>query len=193
MSRYTVEFHKPPLGKRPEGFDTVDMAPAVSELVSPVLHSKVLFISQIDQAIVASPAISVDDAVEADSSTNDGLQCGFGAVRDDFGVDSAFSLKDAENRGLAGSASTPFAFDPLAAKVGFIDLDFTCKRRFMFTELGNSCPDEMKITVDGVAVEASEGSCLTGVQIEDETSCQLPELGLGNFCTENILVFHWLA
>jgi len=178
MGRHAVKFHEPPFGKRPKGLDSVDMASATSELVLSVLHPKVLFVSEIDQAVISPPAIRMNDAVEADSSPNDGLQRGLCAIRDDFGVDPAISLEYAENRCLAGSAAASLAFDASAAEVGLVDLDFSHERGLVLAKLGNPRPDEVKIAIDGIAVETGEGSCLASVQIQGETPCQMPEFGL---------------
>lgn len=175
-----MEFHQAPLGKRPEGFDAVDMASAASKLVLPVMDSVVLLVAQIDEAVIAPPAIRVDDAVEVDPSPDNGLQRGLSAIRDDLGVDFSVSLEDAEDRCFAGGSTASFALDSLAAEVGFIDFDLTGKRRFMLAQFGDSLSDEVEVAIDRVAVEASKGSGLAGVQIEGVTAHQLPELGLGN-------------
>jgi len=175
-----MELHQTPFRERPEGLDAVDMGPATSKFVLTVLHPEVLLVAQIDQAVVPSPSVGVNDAVEADSSPDNGLQRGFSAVGHDLGVDHSISLEDSKNRCLASGSAAPFALDTLAAEIGFIDFDFSGKGRFVFAKLGDSLADEAIVSVNRVAVEASDGCSLTSVQIQGETAHQLSEFGLRN-------------
>ena len=178
--RDTMELHQPPFRERPEGLDAVDVGPATSEFVLSVLHPEVLLVAEIDQAVIPAPSVGVNDAVEADSSPDNGLQRGFSAVGDDLGVDHSISLEDSKNRCLSSGSAASLALDALAAKIGFIDFDFPGKGRFVFAKLGDSLSDKAIVSVNRVAVEASDGCSLASVQIQGETAYQLPEFGLRN-------------
>ena len=94
----------------------------------------------------------MDHAVRIDSAPNDGLQCLSGTIRHDLGIDAASSLEDSKDRSFAIGAPAPFAFDALGAEVGFVDFDLSLDRRGLFTELGDSFPDQLQVAVDGVSV-----------------------------------------
>ena len=60
MSRQALELGQPDLGQAPEAFDAVDMDGSPAELVAGMIDTDVA-IAEIDQAVVAAPAIGVDD------------------------------------------------------------------------------------------------------------------------------------
>ena len=101
LGGHAMELCKPPLGKGPEGFDTVDVAPPASEFVLPVLGAEVLLATQTDEAFIPSPAIGGNDAAKTHFAPNNGLQLGFGTVGHHLGVGFAVALKDAEDRCFA--------------------------------------------------------------------------------------------
>ena len=84
---HTMKLHQPMLGITPERLDTVDMPGAFDKLVVAMIDSKVLFQAEVNQPIVASPAVSVDEAIRVHFAADDGLQRGFVSIRDDFGID----------------------------------------------------------------------------------------------------------
>jgi len=143
-------------GITPEAFDAVDMVRAVGpggELISDVIHPQVLFISQVDQPVVSTPAVGVDDAVEGDFAPNSPLQHGLGAIRNQFGVDLAIAFEDSKDRRLPAGASTRFAFDAARAEVTFIHLDGAAEGIFDLACLSHPQPQRGQEAVDGVAVQ----------------------------------------
>lgn len=71
--RHAVELLKPALGKAPEALDAVDVALAVGELVRAMVDPEVFRLADIHQAVVAAPAIRVDDRIGRDSAADNGL------------------------------------------------------------------------------------------------------------------------
>ena len=82
-------------------------------------------VAEIDQAVVAAPAIGVDDGTGVHPSADDALQGRPRAVRHDLGVDLALALQDAEDDRLAVGAAPAPARDPARPEDAFIDLDDT--------------------------------------------------------------------
>lgn len=74
------------------------------------------FRTNVDKSVVASPAIGVDDAVEADLSPDNLLQRGLRTIGDYFSVYAAIAFEDAKDGGFSVSASSPFALDASSAK-----------------------------------------------------------------------------
>ena len=60
--RESIELHESGLGKGPKGFDAVDMVPPPGELVLAMMDAIMLFVTQVHQAVVASPAVGVNYA-----------------------------------------------------------------------------------------------------------------------------------
>lgn len=71
------EANESSFGKGPKAFYSIDMGMLASKLVVAMLNTKVLLIAQIYQAIVATPAIRVNNAFKFHTATNYSLESGF--------------------------------------------------------------------------------------------------------------------
>lgn len=89
-----------------------------------MVDTEVLVVSHIDETIVAFESIGVDGAVIRHLTPYDGLQCGFGTVWHDLGIDLALPFDETEYGGLVISATATFAFRPASAEEGFVHFDF---------------------------------------------------------------------
>lgn len=92
MTGNTVELLESSFGKAPKALDAVDMMMTTNKFIAAMLDAKVLGITDIHQAVIATPAVAVDGDFGSHTAPNDGLQRGFGAVRHNLGVDLAASL-----------------------------------------------------------------------------------------------------
>lgn len=70
---HAMKLHQPMFGFAPERLDAVDMPGAFDEFVVAVIDPKVLLQTQINQPIVASPAVGVDEAIKVHFAADDGL------------------------------------------------------------------------------------------------------------------------
>jgi len=121
----TVEPSQAAFGEAPEGLDAVDVSTPLGEGFL-FVDANVLVEADIDQAVIAGPAIGADDAGRIDSTSDNRSQRGLRAVLNDFCIDLAASFEDAEDR-LLESASPAQAWQraasyPARTKVAFIDL-----------------------------------------------------------------------
>ena len=57
-----AELREAHLGETPEVLDAVDVRLPAGELVLPVVHAVVFPVAEVDQAVIPSPAVRVDDA-----------------------------------------------------------------------------------------------------------------------------------
>ena len=73
LSPYAVELCQAVFGVAPERLDAVDVSGASGELIVAVIDPKVLCQPQVNQPVVAWPAIGVDDAVGVSLASYDGL------------------------------------------------------------------------------------------------------------------------
>ena len=78
--RQALEFGQPDFGQAPEALDAVDMDGALGELVPGMIDAEVA-IAEIDQAVVATPAIGVDDGARVHPAADNTLERGLRAVR----------------------------------------------------------------------------------------------------------------
>ena len=138
MRMGSAVFDKAGFGISPEPFDPIDMGLVFNELILSMIDSQVLSIADIYKAVIASPAIGVDDAVQFDLPPNSLLQRGLRAIGDYLGVHAAIAFEDAEDDCFPVSASSPFAFDAPCAEERFIYFNFSSKRGPGVAEFGQS-------------------------------------------------------
>ena len=71
------EAGEPSFGNGPKALYSIDMGMPVGKLIAAMLNTTVLPIAQIYQAIVATPAIRVNNAFKFHTATNHSLDSGF--------------------------------------------------------------------------------------------------------------------
>ena len=64
---------QPIFGKSPETFNTINMGMAIDEFIAAMIHAQMLGVAQIDQSVIAPPAIRMDDRIQIHLSTYNGL------------------------------------------------------------------------------------------------------------------------
>ena len=69
----TIELLQATLSKAPEAFNAINMCRASDELIRAMIDSEVFRVSDINQAIVAAPAVRVDDSLSSHATANNGL------------------------------------------------------------------------------------------------------------------------
>jgi len=177
------------LGIGPEGLDSVDMAVASSKLVFSMMDSEVFGVADIDQTLVASPAITMDDAVDRDMPPNNLLQRGFSGIRDNLRIDPAIALEDAEDDGFRPSATTAFTPNSPRTEVGFVDFDLSCEGAVARTLINQASTDSLVDRVDRTDAESTQIGGLRGRKIKGEEAQNLPEFALRNLRSFVVPVF----
>lgn len=127
-------------GISPEALDAIDVRLFVGKFVSPMLDAQVFGVANIDQAIVAAPAIGMDDALQIDFASNGLLQGLFATIRNDLGVDMGIAFEDSKDNGLAARASATLASNAFGPEVRLVDFDFPPEGVLGFTVLGDALP-----------------------------------------------------
>ncbi len=137
-------------------------------------------IPEVDQAMVAAPAIGVDDGAWVDPAADDALERRLRAVLDDLGIDAALPLEDAEDDRLAvGAAPTP-ALDSTRPEEALVDLDDPKQGALGFAGQPHAFPHAPVEPVHGVAVQPTQRRCLQSRQIGGDVAHDLTDLGLRN-------------
>ena len=181
-SRDSVELLQAPLGVTPEALYAVNVMRALHELVTTMVDSEVLRVSDIYKAVIAAPAVRVDSGVNRDAPANNGLQSRLFTVRDDLGINASVTFEDAEDNGLAAGSSASLATDAARAEVRLVNFDFAGReRRGALTFLSNALSYFEKDRRDAAARESCQCGRMAGRQIEREVARELAHFTLRNF------------
>lgn len=171
---------KPRLGGSPEALDAVDVdAPSLDcENIVAMIDPMVFAVAKVNEAVVASPSIGVNDAAEVHPPSDNALQCSFFGIRDNFGVHAPVALEDAKDDGFTSRAASPFTLDALWPKVRFIHFNDTTEPRFVRALYRNPFADCHEVPVDCVAIESGEVGHFRCLKVEGKEPDNMPELAL---------------
>ncbi len=147
---------QPDLCEAPEGLDTVDVRLAPHKLTLAVLDAEVLLVAEVHKAVIASPAVRMDDAADIHPSSNNGLQTASLHIRDDFRVDLPVALEESEDNRLSTCAAPALAPHATRTEVGFVHLNLTAHRRSPFRIFRNLPADCFEIAVHRHSADAGE-------------------------------------
>ena len=121
-----------------------------------MIDSEVLAVSNINQAIIASPAVVINDALWFYFTADNGLQRGFRIIRNYLGVDLPVTFENTEDDGFAISTTASFSFDTTCPKERLINFNFSGKRRLLLAKFGKTNTDGFKKSVGCVAIQAGQ-------------------------------------
>ena len=138
LRMHPSELNKPGFSVSPESFNAVDVGLIPGKLILPVVYSQVLTIPDINQAVIPSPTVGIDDTFKADLAPNNLLQRGLRTIGHNLSIDAAIALEDAEDDGFSVGTSTSFPFNPFWTEKGFIYFDLSAEGRSGITKYGSS-------------------------------------------------------
>ena len=144
----------------PKPFNPIHMGTASHKFILALIDAKMFAIAHIDQAIVPSPPIRINHAVQGNLTPNYRLQRGFPAVRNQFGIHVAIPLEKSKDDGFAVRPASAFPFNTVRSKVGFIDFHFAAERRLRFTKMRDAFPNRQQIPIHGIPIQARQKSHL---------------------------------
>ena len=176
------------LGVAPEGLDAVDVGLQIGELVVVVPHAEVLGVADVDQAVVASPAVAVNDAGQVDLAANGLQQRVFLGVGNDLGVNMAVAFEDAEDDRLAAGPAASLAANALGTEVRFVDFHFSMKGRLLLAPLGDATPDFEINVVDPPHRKSRQLSRVGRRQIQRERAQQATKSRLADSGTTVVAI-----
>lgn len=151
----TSELGKASFRVAPKAFYAIDMATLIGKFIVSVVDPEMLLVSDIHQAVIATPSIGMDDAFDADSASDNRLKRGTAAIRHDLGINLALALEDAKDNGFTARATTSESFDTARPEVAFINFDFSEHWGLSLTVLSDSLAQGHEIPVYGISVQAS--------------------------------------
>ena len=68
-----VELMQPGFSITPEALNAINVTVAAHELILPVVNSVVFTVADINESVVAAPAVRVNDGLDRDATANNGL------------------------------------------------------------------------------------------------------------------------
>ena len=136
----------------PDAFNTVDVVAAFGKFIFAMINTKVLAVTNIDQTVIATPAVRVDDAFQFYLSAYNRLQGGFRAIWNDFSINVTVPLKDAKDNRFAVCATASFAFDATRTKERFVNFNLSREGRLSLTIFDQALPDFCEISINRVAI-----------------------------------------
>ena len=114
-------------GISPERLNTIDLRLVIGKLITSMLNPEVFRIPHIDKTVILSPAVRVDNTLQAHLTPYNMLQRAFFGNRNNFRVDSPITFKDTKDNGFTAGSTTPFW-----SKIGFINLNRPTKLYMFF-------------------------------------------------------------
>ena len=118
---------KPCFGITPKTFNTVNMRLPLNKLIASMVDAKMLLIAQIDQPIITSPSIGMNDTFKLNTPPDNGLKRLSGAIGDDFSIDLPLSFENTKDNRLAQCTPPSSAFYATSAEIALINFNFTGK------------------------------------------------------------------
>ena len=186
---HTVELRQAPLGVAPEAFNAIDMHRAAGELVGAVADAKVFVKAYVHQAVVAAPAIGVDNAGNVGLAPDDGLQSALGGIWHDLCVNTVSTLEQPEHHGFAASATATQAAHAPGPEVRLISFQLSNKRGARFAVLGHASAHAQVNRVDRAQRQTTKLGAICCGQIHREVAHDLAKLRFAEFGTLEVPVF----
>lgn len=176
----TTPLREPRLRSAPKAFNAIDVdtLPLDRKNILAMIDPMVFAVAEIDEAVVASPSIGVDNTAEVHSPSKNGLQRAFFGIRNNLGVHAPIALEDAEDDRFASRATSPFAFDALRPEVRFIHFNDATEPCFSCAVCRDSFADDHEVSVDCVAIESGEVRHFRCLKVEGKEPDDIPELVL---------------
>jgi len=109
VAGHTFELGALGLGEAPERLDTVDVLLASDKLALAVVDPEVLVEADVDQPVIAAPAVGVDDAADIGGCLR--------SIWDDLGVDAIAPLEQTKDNRLFKGSPTSLPLNTPRAKV----------------------------------------------------------------------------
>ena len=181
VPRHTFELRQAVFGETPEGLDSVDVVASVSKLVFTVANPEVSCISDINQAVVTNPSISVDDRIKADPPANKPLQSAFLGVWDDLSPDPVTTFQNPKHDRLLARTSPTLSLDPVGTEVGFVDLDRSSEGCFGFANRRQTTADLKEDLVHRPDAHTCQTGRRARRQVFTKTAKNVAKFGLSDF------------
>ena len=195
MFRYAIKFGQPAFCIAPERLNPVNVTLTIREFILTMINSKMLIKTNIDQAIITTPTIRMNNSGRLNMPPDNALQRGFGAVGNDLGINFTLPLQQSKYNCFSVSTSPTFTPDTLSpcgttcTKIRFINFNCAFKRRGNFTRICHTLANLQVNTVYRSNRNTNQFGCARGGKIQRKTSNKLPEFSFTDSRTAIISIF----
>lgn len=189
MFGYAIKLGQPTFCIAPERLDTVDMLFTIREFVLAMIHPEVLVKSNINQAVVASPAVGVDHGSWFYMTSDNALQRGLGAIRHDLGINFTLPFQQPKHDRLSISASPTFSPNSTSTKIRLINFNCVFKRCSHLASFGHTLANFKINAIHRSNRNANQCSSTGSRKVEGKAPHKLPKFSLADSRTEIISVF----
>jgi len=145
------------LAKRKTRFDPVHVIGTPGEFILSMMDPKMLVESQVDQAVIPSPSVGVDEALGIGLAPDHRLENCLARIGDDFRIHPIAALQKSENDRFSTGTPAPFSPDPMRTKIGFVGFQGPGQGRLPFTGFRKPLPDPKEDRIDGSDRKPGEG------------------------------------
>ena len=181
MLGHPVELHQATLGVTPKALDAVDVNAAPGELVVAVVDPQMLVKADIDQPVIAAPAVRVNHAGNVGLASDDGLKDNLGGIGDNFGINVLAAFEQTKYDRLLTCATAAKSANTARSKVRLIGFELTAQGRDLLAVVGKPAANAQVNAVDRAKRHAAELGAIGGSQIHGEVAHDLSKLGFTNF------------
>jgi hypothetical protein len=189
MLGHTIELSQATLGKAPKGFNTVDMTATPDKLIVAMIDPKVFVKANIYQAIVAPPAIGVDNAQRISFASDNRLQRALRSVWNNLCVNLVTAFEQSKDNGFTACTTTTFTTHSAWTKVRLISLQLTTQWRSLQTPPSHTGTYAKVDTVDASHRNSAQSRALSSRQIQGKMFNNLTKFGFAKFRTVEIPIF----
>ena len=154
-----------------------------------MVDTEMLCIANINKPMVAPPAITMDDAIDTDISTNYLLQRRLTCIGNNLSIDQTITFEDTKYNRLGAGATPSFASNPARTKVRFINFYLTLKGAVKGAFLGESTANLLIDSVDRADADTSYFSGFGSWQIHSKQVQNFTKFALRNLRSFVVPVF----
>ena len=168
VRRQPVELLQSSFRRRPKALNSVDVAVVNGKLIAHMINTKMFLETNINQSVIAAPAVRMNHRLRLDAPANNRLQRFLRAVRDNLRVNRTVTLEDAEDNRFARCAASALAAHTTRSEVTFINFNNSAERRSPFTLLGDAKANFQIDLVDRFSSQTNQFRCFSGSQIKSK-------------------------
>jgi hypothetical protein len=189
MFSHAIELSQAALGKAPKGFNTVDMMRTAHKLILTMVDPKVFIKANIDQSIVATPTIGVDDAQRIRFASDNRLQGTLRSIGNNLRVNLITTFKQPKDNRFTARTASAFTAHAAWTKVRLISLQLATQWRSLQTPPSHAFAHAKIDTIDASQGHAAQSGAFSGGQIQGKMFNNLTKLGFAEFRTVEIPIF----
>src|SRR5699024_5713091 len=183
-----IKLSQATFSEAPKGFNTINMALPSSELVITMFDAIMFVITDVYQAIITTPTVTVNTTIEAYFPSYNTLKCLFLGVWNNFSIYVSLAFKNTKHNGFISSSTPAFTGNSAGSEVGFINFDGSFKRVILFTPISNFPTQFINYIGNRTQGNTAKFSRFGRCRIHGKTLNDVPKFGLRNFCSFRIIV-----